>query len=230
MSWKAGFLFVALSSAGWGLPLDEVLRGHVHQGKVDYQGLRQHRQTQLKAFVDSLAEADLAGLDRTQATAFWLNAYNGLVIYQVVQGASPSSLLSRGSFFRKTRHRVAGKERTLDEIEHEILRPLARDPRIHFVLVCAAQSCPPLRAEAFLGTTDLEDATRRFIANPANVQIDLERRRLRLSPLFKWYAEDFGEVVKFVARYRDEPERTALNQGSWKLEYLRYDWSLNQSP
>ena len=225
---------MALSSAGWGLPLDEVLRGHVHQGKVDYQGLRQHRQRELRDFVAALAEADPSKLDRPQATAFWLNAYNGLVIYQVVQGASPSSLLSRGSFFRKTRHRVAGKERTLDEIEHEILRPLAQDPRIHFVLVCGAQSCPPLRASAFLGTTDLEasleEAARRYVNDPANVQLDRERRRLRLNPIFKWYAEDFGDVVAFVARYRNEQERALLSQGKWKLEYSGYDWSLNQSP
>ncbi len=233
MNWKGWALAVALGASAWGLPLDEVLKGHVHQGKVDYAALRQHRQSELKAFVESLAEADPSRLDRPAAMAFWLNAYNGLVIYQVVQGATPSSVFSRGSFFRKTRHRVAGQMRTLDDIEHEVLRPLARDPRIHFVLVCGAQSCPPLRASAFLGTTDLEgaleEAARSYIADPKNVEIDAQRRRLRLNPIFKWYAEDFGDVLAFVARYRSPEERQLLGQGSWKIDYFPYDWSLNQS-
>jgi hypothetical protein len=215
--------------------LNQVLQGYVRNGKVDYAGIRLKKRAELQSFVDSLAEVDVSKLSQSELIAFWLNAYNGLVVYQIVEEkGTPDSVSSRGEFFRRSKFRVAREDRSLDDIEHRALRPLAKDPRVHFVLVCGAQSCPELKAEAFLGTKDLEQsleqAARSYVNDPKNVMIDRQQRKLVLNKIFDWYAEDFGDVVKFVARYRSPEERQLLSEGSWEVDYRDYDWSINQSP
>jgi len=213
---------------------DELLEGYVTEGKVDYQGLRAEQREELEAFVASLAEADLESMTHIEKIAFWLDAYNGLVVYQVVtKDDAPDSARKRARFFRGRRYQVAGNSMTLDEIEHEALRPLAKDPRVHFVLVCGAQSCPPLRASSFLGEKNLEEtlesATREYINNPDNVTINTEERKIVLNKIFDWYAEDFDDVLEFVARYRPVEERELLQSGTWDILYRDYDWTLNQA-
>jgi hypothetical protein len=231
---------ILLSACVWGQApeykgLNQILQGYVRNGKVDYSGIRQKKRSELQSFVDSLAEVDVAKLNQSELIAFWLNAYNGLVIYQIVEEkGTPDSAFSRGEFFRRAKFRVAREERSLDDIEHRALRPLAKDPRVHFVLVCGAQSCPQLKAEAFLGTKDLEqsleEAAKSYVNDSKNVFIDREHRKLVLNKIFDWYAEDFGDVVKFVARYRSPEERQLLSQGDWDVDYRDYDWNVNQSP
>ena len=232
-----GFL-LSMTLPGFGQPttpsLGDCLKGYVHDGKVDYAGLRQSRQKELRDFAAGLAQATPAGLALTHQIAFWLDAYNGLVVHQIVEtGREPSSFRQRSKFFRGTRYQVAGRLMTLDEIEHQALRPLAKDPRVHFVLVCGATSCPALRAESFLSgdlEQTLEKATRDFIRDPKNVALDSQRRTLTLNPIFDWYKEDFGSVKDFVAKYLDSDQKAALSDGRWSIRYSSYDWSLNQAP
>lgn len=214
--------------------LTEVLKDHVVNGKVDYGGIRRDRWKELKAYIESLGQADPDRFSHPEQVAFWLNAYNALVIERICEGASPDSALSRGSFFRRTTFLVAGQQRSLDDIEHRALRPLAKDPRVHFVLVCGANSCPPLRASAFSAggelETELENAARRYVNDPKNVDIDFNGRKIILNQIFDWYREDFGEIRPFLARYRPASERDQLLQGEWEIDYNDYDWSTNQSP
>lgn len=214
--------------------LNQILSGYVKNGRVDYQSLRAHGRPELQGFVNSLSQVNPEELDRMERIAFWLDAYNALVVHQIVErNTDVSSARKRSKFFRGRRYNVGGKSLTLDDIEHRALRPLAQDPRVHFVLVCGAQSCPPLRAESFLATDDLdgtlEQATRTYINNPKNVKVDLKNRRLTLNKIFDWYKEDFGNVVDFVSRYRPPGERAALRDGEWEVTYFDYDWTLNQS-
>lgn len=214
--------------------LSTVLEGYIQDGKVDYDGLRKNRMDELNQFVKSLADADLDSMAHTEKVAFLLDAYNGLVVYQIVtKKNAPDSKRARAKFFRGRRYKIAGKSKTLDQIEHEALRPLAKDPRVHFVLVCGADSCPALSAESFLGTTSLDDklekATREYINNPDHVSIDSDKRKVVLNKIFDWYSEDFDDVLAFVARYRPEADRKLLESGKWKIEYVDYDWSLNQA-
>lgn len=231
--------FLLAHFAGWADPVDitalnKVLQGFVRDGKVDYSGIRQNRRRELAQFVNSLAETEISKLSKTEQIAYWLNAYNGLVIYQVVEErGTPESAFSRGSFFRRAKFRVAGQERSLDDIEHNALRPLAQDPRVHFVLVCGAQSCPPLRASAFVGTQDLEatleQAASAYINDPKNVFLDRPNRRLILNKIFDWYSEDFGDLITFVSRYRSAEERQWLSTCDWRIDFWDYDWKINQS-
>ncbi len=232
-------LLLAFSGFAMAAPFDhqgltEVLRGHVVDGKVDYAGIRRDRWRELKAYVQSLGAANPDTFSHKEQVAFWLNSYNALVIQSICEGASPSSVFSRGGFFRRTKFLVAGEQRSLDDIEHRALRPLAKDPRVHFVLVCGANSCPQLQASAFSAggelESELENAARQYLNDPKNVSIDFNRRKITLNRIFDWYKEDFGEAVPFVARYRPAPERAQLLQGAWKVDYSDYDWSTNQSP
>ena len=214
--------------------LSDVLEGYVQDGKVDYAGLRKDRGEEMEAFVKALATADLDAMSHDERVAFLLDAYNGLVVYQIVtEQDAPDSARKRARFFRGRRYTIAGESKTLDNIEHDALRPLAEDPRVHFVLVCGANSCPQLKASSFLAAQDLDEtldqAAREYINNPGNVAIDETRRTVVLNKIFDWYASDFGDVLQFVAGYLPEPQRRLLKTGDWKLEYRDYDWSLNKT-
>lgn len=228
-------LLPALATADTTRPqLADVLEGYVQDGKVDYAGLRQNRMEEMGEFVKALATADLEAMTHDEKVAFLLDAYNGLVVYQVVTELdAPDSARKRARFFRGRRYTVAGESKTLDNIEHDALRPLAEDPRVHFVLVCGANSCPQLKASSFLAARDLDktldEAAREYINNPQNVFIDEERKTVVLNKIFDWYASDFGDVLKFVSGYLPEPQQQLLKSGEWKTEYRDYDWSLNET-
>jgi len=202
------------------------------EGRVDYDGLENRERDQLDAYLASLAEANVEKMTETERLAFWINAYNAGIVDAILQGYSPESSLSRVKLFRWYSLRVAGKDRTPNEIEHEILRKRFREPRIHFALVCAATSCPKLRREAYRGEVldqQLDDQARRFIHDPDRNRIDTTE--IRLSSIFEWFEEDFsseaGSVPAFVARYLDGELAAALQRKADHLEFLEYDWTLN---
>ncbi len=152
----------------------------------------------------------------------------------MVQGASPGSVWSRAAFFQGRRFEVAGQARTLDEIEHEIIRAVFHDPRVHFALVCGAKGGPLLRGAAYGGASldaTLDDQARRFVSDPTRVRLDRERRVVRLSPIFKWYRKDFegkdAALLPYLARWLPAADGEALSHGDWKVEFMEYDWSLN---
>jgi hypothetical protein len=142
-----------------------------------------------------------------------------------------------------------GKEITLNEIEHEILRKEYGDPRIHFALVCAAMGCPILSDEVYRGESldeQLERDAIRFINNEEKVRLDTEENRLYVSSIFKWYAKDFSHgydeipewlesyrkkergIVSAIVRYIEGTEKDYIMENRPKVKYLDYDWSLNE--
>jgi hypothetical protein len=140
-----------------------------------------------------------------------------------------TSIRDAGSLFspvwKKPVGMLGGRMVTLDEIEHEILRPLG-EPRIHFAIVCASLSCPDLRREAFTVPqleAQLEDQTRRFLTN-ASKGLRVEGTQAQVSQIFDWFEEDFdsaGGVEAFVRRYRELPPQIRLRAA------IPYDWNLN---
>lgn len=143
---------------------------------------------------------------------------------------------------------VMGNAVTLDQIEHQILRKRFSEPRIHMALVCAAKGCPPLRNEPFVGSrleNQLRDQTQGFLSRPAMFRIDRDRRRVLISSIFEWYGKDFvgtygtderfpghneveRAVLNFIARHLGAASRDYLFKGRYRMEYLDYDWSLNE--
>lgn len=138
-------------------------------------------------------------------------------------------------FFSRREHPVAGEVRTLDEIEKDILfAPSLRDPRIHFALNCAARSCPKLRSEPYEASrldTQLDFQARTFLNGPDGHRIDPSARVLYVGRLLDWYRDDFeraaGSLREYLIRNLTGDAASAARDPSWRIEYLDYDWSLN---
>jgi len=206
--------------------------------RVDYAALRSD--PEWRRLVETLAASDPAALgSRPAELAFWINAYNVLAIDWVVREGPVESIRDLGNFLRpvwkKPAGRVAGRDVSLDEVEHRILRPMG-EPRIHFAIVCASTSCPSLRREPFRAgelERQLDEQTRAFLADPRKgLAIDRTTSRIRVSKILDWFAQDFGEargVLAFVTRHAPEGDRAWLGeQGDARaLGTLPYDWRVN---
>ena len=128
---------------------------------------------------------------------------------------------------------VEGTEITLNDIENRVIRARFDEPRIHFALNCAARSCPPLRAEAYLPAAldaQLEEQTKAFLADRAHNRV--EKNHYRLSRIFDWYAEDFeetaGSVQAFVRPYFVEAGEKVPAEDAG-VKHVDYDWALNEA-
>ena len=173
--------------------------------------------------------------------AFLINLYNAATLKLIVENYPVKSIRSigwiPGSAWKKETVRLFGRKISLDDVEHGFIRKDYGEPRVHFALVCAARSCPPLRAEAYVGArldAQLDEQGRVFLGQKEKNRVDASAHTLFLSPIFKWFAGDFeasaaGSVEKFVAPFLPEPERRALGAGGFKTSYTDYDWSLNDA-
>ncbi len=203
--------------------------------RVDYAGLVDS--AEWAGLVESLAATGPPPPDRRDAhLAFWINAYNILAIDLVRAHYPVAGIKDIGSFLRpvwkRPAGRVGGREVTLDEVEHQILRPLG-EPRIHAAIVCASASCPPLRREPYRAETldsQLDDNTRVWLADPRKGS-RVDGDDLEISPILDWFEEDFeasGGVLAFLARHGPEAVRArAARSPAPDLETFSYDWSLN---
>ncbi|TAG28452.1 MAG: DUF547 domain-containing protein [Verrucomicrobia bacterium] len=233
--------FFSLTSGAFAFdhgPLDTLLKDHVREGRVDYAALKED--TRLAAYLDALASADLATLPaRNEQLAFWINAYNAVTLKLIVDHYPLKSIRDIPhpqveSCWDLPSATVGGRRLSLNEIEHSILRKELKEPRIHYAVVCAAVSCPPLRAEAY--TAERLDAqftaqAEQFLANWNH--FDSQTRQAALSQIFNWFAVDFGStpeaVLRSLAPYAPTQVRGALASESsgWTVTYLSYDWALN---
>ena len=216
---------------------NQVLQEHVDKkGRVNYTQLKANPE-KLERYLDLLAVAKPTELSYNAQLAFWVNAYNALVIKGVLDHYPTTSVRKVkwfGGFFSRLKFQVAGKTYTLNQIEHGIIRTEFADPRIHFVLVCASASCPPLENSAFSAEDieeRLETATFNFVQNPEHVRIDRAKRRVYLSKIFKWYDDDFEigyeGVADFLADYLPPEDADFVLLEDVKFHHLDYDWTLN---
>ncbi len=212
-----------------------LLQRHVHQGLVDYRGVQEDRQL-LDRYLDVLAEVNPDALERNAQLAFYINAYNAWTI-QLVLTRYPNlkSIKDIGGWFSgpwdQEIARINGRTLTLDQIEHDIIRPKFRDSRIHFAVNCASMGCPPLRAEPYRGevlNAQLDDQCRKTINDPARTRI--EGNDLFVNKVFDWFGEDFPEgVLPFILKYAEGElkDRLLSGRGRIRIRYLEWDWSLN---
>ena len=191
-------------------------------------------------------------------TAFWINLYNVLVIHGVIELGIRDSVNEVRNFFRRIRYIIDGQEFTPDDIEHGILRSNSSppytpfrvfgkndsrlesslediDPRIHFALVCASSSCPPIDVYTDEGLDEELDLSARTFINGGGVILDRKNNSVRMSKIFDWYDTDFGssdeEIIRFIAPYiyaEDEREFLQLHAGDIDIKYQKYDWRLNR--
>lgn len=213
----------------------QLLERYVEPTGVRYEAWAGHADDRaaLKAFLDAAARMDVASLDKAGQKAFYINLYNAAMLQAVFDHWPIGSVKEIGpepfSIFKKAFIAQDGRRLSLDQVEKEILLKQYFDPRIHFAVNCASESCPPLRGEPFVGSkldAQLDAQTRAFAASDRAVRVDSESGRVALSPIFQWYADDFGEAgpVAYLNRYREE----ALPADA-AVDWMPYDWSLNRS-
>jgi hypothetical protein len=217
---------------------DELLKLYVtDNGRVDYKAMMQD-QDRLKKYLDYLSrnKPDREKADRNARLAYWINAYNAFTVDLILSHYPVSSINDIGpwlqipfinSVFDKKYISIGGEKMSLNNIEHGIIRKEFNEPLIHFALVCAAKSCPPLRKEAYRSEKldeQLRDQAFRFINNDQKNVVNKDP--LQISRIFFWYKKDFtsqGTLVDFIDGYTkiDIPEDVGI-------DFLKYDWSLNE--
>lgn len=242
---------------------EAVLKDHVDdKGMVNYKKLKTSHQ-KLNAFVAAMSKIQPKSYEkwnRKEQITLWLNAYNALTIkaivdkYPIKSSFFTSRIYPKNSIrqipgvWSKIKFNVMEKDLTLGHIEHEILRKKFDEPRIHMAMVCAAMGCPPLLTQPYIAQRldeQLEGRTRRFLANPAKFRIDRKAGVVYLSPIFKWFKDDFvgkyapeknisghgkevSAVLNFIAGHLEKPDSDYILAGNFRIKYLKYDWSLNE--
>ena len=206
---------------------DQLLKKYVDvQGGVNYKGFSRDIE-KLNSYITHLeANGPETSWPRGRQMAYWINAYNALTIQMIVANYPVSSItkLHNGKPWDVAVFRVNGDDKSLNDIEHNILRPEFQDARIHFAVNCAAKSCPKIHNEAWTADnleSNLEKMTKAFINNTRANKISSSS--LELSKIFEWYGEDFEDLVGFIARYSEK--RIKSNA---KISFKEYDWSLNE--
>lgn len=217
---------------------NKLLHAHVSpEGKVNYKGFIKDS-VLLNQYLDTLSRhpPDKNSWSKEEQLAYWINAYNAFTVKLIVSHYPVKSIQDLHpkpyvpmvltvwhiKFFK-----IGGIDFNLDQIEHSILRKEFDEPRIHFAIVCASFSCPPLRPEAFIATKinrQLDDQARIFINNPA--PNSLSENNVEISQIFNWFNGDFtkkGSLINFLNQYS-----TVKIKSSAKVKYKEYDWSLNE--
>lgn len=219
---------------------------------ADYQCFDE-RSEQLQLYLNSLSAVSRASFQqftKAERLAFLINAYNAWTIELILtEWPKLESIKDLGSLFRSPWKRefipLFGETISLDDVEHGMIRAKGDydDPRIHFAVNCASIGCPALLETAYVGATleqQLEAQTARFLRDRTRNR--LEAGELELSPLFKWYRQDFeagwrgsSSLGKFLVRYRgalalEDADVAKLEAGALEIGYLSYDWDLNRPP
>ena len=208
----------------------EVLKTHVKDGLVNYKALEKQSRASLDRFLTAVAEAKLPE-SKDDRVAFYVDAYNALVLGAVLREGRPRSVLDVKGFFADKQHRVAGQSVTLDQLEKKILNPLAKDPRTHMVLVCGAVGCPILESKPYQGSelgSRMDAASKRYLASRHGAVA--EDGKIALSRIFDWYKADFGGeagALAFARRHLAESESKKIGAAP-QVSYLEYNWTLNQ--
>ncbi|WP_310393165.1 DUF547 domain-containing protein [Hymenobacter sp.] len=198
-------------------------------GNVNYAAIKRNP-LELKGLLRRVETFDAAAAKGPDREAFYLNAYNLLVIGEVVARYPLESVQKVPGFFDKNLVSVAGEKLTLNDLEAQKLRQPYADPRVHFALVCGAKGCPRLSRAAYVGNqldAQLTIQARKVLQDPVFVRVEAGARKVQLSQIFKWYEADFKASGKtglpYVNQFRDAKQIPA----TYAVDYYAYDWALN---
>ncbi|MDE1975694.1 MAG: DUF547 domain-containing protein [Elusimicrobia bacterium] len=232
----------------------EVLKAYVHDGRVDY-GALSRKPEDLDLYLKTLAavpRGEFKSWPTSDQLAFLLNLYNAATLRLIVSHYPIKSIKDIGHLWQSPWDlpvvHLFGKTITLNDVEHGIIRKDYAEPRVHMALVCASKGCPPLRDEPYVGArlnAQLDDQARAFLRNPDKFRIDRKAGVVYLSSIFKWYGQDFiprylpasgfglGSAkerasLHFIGDYLSAADRDYLAKGRYRVDYLDYDWSLNE--
>jgi hypothetical protein len=209
------------------LGLDSLLQKHVSDdGKVNYKSLKADKAA-LDAYCLMLSDNPVQDdWSRESSMAYWINAYNAFTLKLIIDNYPTKSILNfdGGKTWDVRRIRIGDKKYSLNNIENDILRPMFKDPRIHFAINCAAKSCPPIWNHAYTAENleaTLEIRTRSFVNNARYNTISA--KGAQVSKIFDWYGVDFGNLRTFLHKYAETP----INSGT-AIRFNEYNWDLNE--
>ncbi|MFT7226889.1 MAG: hypothetical protein ACI92C_002433 [Neolewinella sp.] len=195
-------------------------------GDVNYAAFKKD-EAKLDAYIAELSKnSPQSDWSRSESMAFWINAYNANTVKLVLKNYPLASIidLDGGKPWDVKWIEIGGKTYSLNNIEHDIIRPRYKDARIHFAVNCAAASCPPLPNKAFTASnlnSLLASRTKSFVQNGRYNTITTEK--VQVSKIFDWYGEDFGDLRGFLNKYT----RTEIS-ASTDISFQEYDWALNE--
>jgi hypothetical protein len=223
----------------------ELLSKHYDPAKgMSYKGLKQDKAT-LDRLRQQMAAVDPASLSRPEQLAYWINLYNVNVVGVVVDHYPVDSIrdvstdpIVRLNVFKKPWVKVKGGTLSLDDVEHKKVREGFKDPRIHFAINCAAESCPPIRPEPYAGARidqQLDDQARKFLNGPRGVRLEKDGSDLILhvTKILDWFSDDFeqwgGGRIAFLKKYlpADKLKQIEAAGRNVELELDDYNWKLN---
>lgn len=222
----------------WQLILEDYLIADHESGvnRVDYEALIDDKAL-LEEYISAMAKIDPREYKKDEQMAYWINLYNALTVLLIVNEYPTQSITKLGETtiafgpwddFAIT---IAGKDLSLNDIEHRILRPIWQDDRIHFAVNCASIGCPNLQPEVFTSenlNTLLDIGAEEYLAHPRALRF--EEDTLVLSSLFEWYASDFGSdlpaTLAKLSEYAPDELREDLKGHQGEIKY-EYDWGLN---
>ncbi|GAB2871815.1 DUF547 domain-containing protein [Hymenobacter ruber] len=199
------------------------------EGKVSYETLQRNPEM-LDALLSSIADFDVTKAEAADQYAFYLNAYNILVIGEIVKNYPLTSVQDMPGFFNRGRMRVGREMLTLDQIETDKLRKIYDDPRLHFALVCGTNSCPRLNRAAYAGKdlfVQLNNQARFALLDSNYVQVDDAKKIVRLPEIFQWYESDFSTSGKTGVMYVNQFRKNGRIPTWYVVEYYPYNWNLN---
>ena len=228
---------------------DRLLKTYVKPGadglnRVDYAGLKAEGLPALRDYIAALEQADPATLDRNEQFALLANLYNAKTLEIVASrypvksikdislGGGLVASLTGGPWKAKV-VKLKGVDLSLDDIEHGILRPIFKDPRVHYAVNCASIGCPNLGTEAFTGTklnAQLEQAARNYVNSPRGARFD--NAKPVVSSIYVWYIDDFGGTDQGVLDHLRKYAAPGLSErlaGATSLGGDDYDWRLNDA-
>ncbi|MEM8710066.1 MAG: DUF547 domain-containing protein [Planctomycetota bacterium] len=237
------------SHAGLTAVYDAVLK----EGLVDYAALRRSPEA-LDSYLAALSATTPsihASWSRNERFAFWINAYNAFTLQLIRDKGPVKSIKDLGGWLSTPWEKKfipmpafdpekKNKKITLDEIEHEFLRPVFKDYRLHAAINCASMGCPPLRAQAYTASgldEELADQVAVWLGDPTRNRVTPAGGKIRVSKIFDWFKKDFGKkderVIRWIADHVGDESLAATLRAQAKdldVSYLSYDWSINAQP
>jgi hypothetical protein len=222
---------VTRAADNWTDTYDRLLKKYVSGGGVKYAAWKTSAGDlkDLQSVVDGIAGANISSMPRNEQLAFYINAYNAWILHEALDKYPTKSVKDTFfTFFTGKRIKVAGEQTSFNALEKETIRSKFSEPRIHFALNCASQSCPPLSTDAFRGSNleaQLEKLSRNFVNTSKGVAYQDGAKTAELSKIFDWYKDDFkeGGPLGFINKRRAKPLPNDV-----KISYQEYNWGLNE--
>lgn len=224
-------LAVGRTSGNWTESYDRLLKKYVTPNGVKYAAWKSNANDlqELDGIVASIGTANVDSMGRNEQLAFYINAYNAWILHEAL-GKYPTKSVKDTffTFFTGKNIKVAGKQTSFNQLEKETIRAKFADPRVHFALNCASQSCPPLNPEVFRSSSldsQMEKLARNFVNSAKGVSYQERTKTAALSKIFDWYKGDFreGGPIVFIDKRRASPLPKDV-----KISYQDYNWSLNE--